>query len=131
MKMAAVLLGISVLALVPAPAAAAGDPTAQGLWQPYYEVQGGSAHAFSPEGIVRDGDRFRVRARAVEDPEAGKGRVTTILYEIDCRRLTFRMLEVVEEQGGERSVCRTPSDAFPIRPVKHPHVEILRTRVCP
>jgi hypothetical protein len=134
MKMAAVLLSISVMAFTPVPVAVAvaGDPAAQGSWQPYYKAEGGSVHAFFSEGIVvRDGDRVRVRSRALEAPEGENLRVTTILYDLDCRQRTFRMLDVVEEQAGERNICRNPSDDFPIRPAKHPHVEILRTMVCP
>ncbi len=102
-----------------------------GSWQPFFEAQGGAAYAFAPAGMVRTGDRVQVRVRAVEAPEPGKERVTTILYDLDCRRQTFRTVEAVEEQEGLLSVCKNPSDDFPIRPGKHPHLEKLRTRVCP
>ena len=61
---------------------------------------------------------------------AGKEKVTTIMYDLHCRQRTFRMIEVVEEEEGVLSVCKNPSDDFPIRPDKHPHLEKLHTRVC-
>lgn len=100
-------------------------------WQLFTTAQGGVAYAFAPAEMVRSGDRVQVRVRSVEAPAAGKERVTTILYDLDCRQRTFRMLEVEEEQEGLLSVCKTPSDDFAIRPGKHPHLEELRARVCP
>ncbi len=99
-------------------------------WTPLSEAQGPVAYAFSPAAAVRSGDRVQVRVRAVESLTAGN-RVTAILYDLDCRKQTFRMVEVVEEHEGLVSVCKTLSEEFPIRPGKRPHLEILRERVCP
>ena len=130
MKMKALLLTLPLLVLALAPAAN-GEGTDDGPWQTYHEVKGGVSHAFSQAGIVRHGDRVRVRDRALEAAEKGNTRVTTTLFDLDCRQRTFRILEVVEELEGEKFVCRTPSDDYPIRPGKHPHLEILYHRLCP
>jgi hypothetical protein len=129
MKKAAVVLVLVMMAGNPAPALCSSAGTES--WQPFTEARGSIDYAFAPGGMVRTGDRVQVRVRAVEALTAGKERVTTILYNLDCRQRTFRMLEVVEEQEGVLSICKNPSDDFPIRPGKHPHLEKLRTRICP
>jgi hypothetical protein len=129
MKKAAVVLMLAVLAGHSASVFC--SPAGAESWQPFYQGQGGAAYAFAPDSMVRTGYRIQVRVRAVEALAAGRERVTTILYDLACRQGTFRMLEVSEEQEGELSVCKTPSDDFPIRPEKHPHLEKLHATICP
>ena len=128
MKRAAVVLVLAMMAGTPAVFCSAAGAES---WQPLFETQGNITYAFAPAGILSTGDRVQVRVRAVEALTAGKERVATILYDLNCRQRTFRMIEVVEEHDGLLSVCKTPSDDFPIRPRKHPHLEKLRTTVCP
>ncbi|MHB8772320.1 MAG: hypothetical protein ACYC7J_15105 [Syntrophales bacterium] len=129
MKKAVATLILFMLATMSAPVFCARIDT--GPWQPFYEAPGRVAYAFTPVGIVHIGDHVQVRVRTVEGVKNAGKRVTTILYELDCRQRTFRTLEVVEEHEGLRSICKNPSDVFPIRPEKHPHLEKLNTRVCP
>jgi hypothetical protein len=129
MKKAAAVLVLIMMAGNPAPVIC-GLAGAES-WQLFTEAQGGVAYTFAPEGIIRTGDHVQVRVRAVELLTTGKEQVTTILYDLDCRQRTFRMIEIVEEHEGVLSVCKNPSDEFPIRPGKHPHLEKLRTRICP
>jgi hypothetical protein len=129
MKRAAVILVLVMMAGNPAPVFC-GSAHAES-WQPFTEAQGGVAYSFAPAGMVRTDDRVQVLARAVEALTGGKERVTTILYDLNCRQRMFRMLEVAEEQEGVLSICKNPSDDSPIRPGKHPYLEKLRTMVCP
>lgn len=129
MKKAAVALVLVMIVVIPVPAFC-GSACAES-WKPLSEAQGPVAYAYAPAAMVRSGDRVQVRVRAVEALTGGKERVATILYDIDCRQGTFRMVEVVEEHEGLVSVCKTLSEEFPIRPGKRPHLELLRTRVCP
>ncbi len=128
MKKVAVVLAFVIMAGNPVPGFY-GSVSAES-WQPLYETQGGAAYAFTTEGLIRTGDNVQVRIRAVEALTAGKEKVTTIMYDIHCRHRTFRMIEVVEAEEGVLSVCKNPSDDFPIRPDKHPHLEKLHTKVC-
>jgi hypothetical protein len=119
---------VFLIALAGHPIHAFAEQTSEEQWQPYHEGNG-IVYTFAPESILHGEDRVQVRARAVD--LANERCVTTVLYEIDCRKGTFRMIRVVEERGGEKSVCNTPSDDLPISPAKNPHLSILRNRVCP
>jgi hypothetical protein len=105
-------------------------PAADESWQSFHGGNGGAVYAWSPASLVRAGDQVEVWVRTLEAPETGAERMTTIRYRLDCRQGTFRILEVVEERGTERSVCTTVSDAILIRPQKHGQVATLREKFC-
>jgi hypothetical protein len=98
-------------------------------WQVFHRDTGGSVYSLSAQDLSRTGEHVEVWVRILEAP-ADPDHVTMIRYRLNCRQETFRMVEVVEERGSERSVCTTLSGEIPIRPQKHAHIVALRENLC-